>query len=59
MNINKLTQELITMKSVCEMISDSECINKCCPFHGIDSQCMFQDMNMNMPCDWQLPSEVK
>lgn len=58
MNINNLMSELSALKGACDKITDKECATKCCPFHGDKCICLFEDMGMGMPCEWEIPTEV-
>ena len=47
-------------------MTESECINGFCPYYGKKKplkqgyvfQCLWDDLGMNCPCDWELPEEI-
>lgn len=65
MDMSTVLKELGRIKRNCSNISFEDCMNGCCPYHGRPACedktiycCLFDDLGMNQPCDWQLPEEI-
>lgn len=62
MLVEDVIKELARIKGNCMNISDDDCIQGSCPYHGHCTQnefsCMFEDWGLNMPCEWEIPIEV-
>ena len=66
MDKSEVIKELSRIKHNCNSITDAECINGFCPYYGKKEplkqgykfQCLWEDLGMNMPCEWDLPEEV-
>ena len=62
MELITVIKELGRIKHNCSYIEDNECINGMCPYSRRDKNmkihCLFEDLGLNMPCDWEIPDEI-
>ena len=62
MKLEDVLKELGRIKHNCGCISDDECINGMCPYSRRDLKgihCLYEMMGLNMPCEWEIPEEIK
>ena len=66
MKHEEVIKELGRIKHNCNCMTESECINGFCPYYGKKEplkqgykfQCLWEDLGLNLPCDWEIPEEV-
>lgn len=62
MDKKTVIDELGRIKHNCNCMSDEECLNGFCPYHGNKKDdsfsCFWDDIHMGLPCNWEIPEEV-
>ena len=55
-------KELGRIKHNCNCITFSECQYGMCPYSKRTEKgtikCLYEELGMNMPCDWEIPEEI-